>query len=149
MISFLRHFPLLGGAPIRQVVAGSGPLAVGAVASLQHLLTELPDLLLAAVLDVTTSQLLATYAAERHYQPSLLAAFAVATVRQVQASQALQGEAADLQEVVLTLTSQLHLLRLGADGQQLLYLAVDTRDTNLAIARQLMQQAMEQFASHS
>lgn len=146
-IPFLRHLPLLSGPPIRQVVAGAGHhLADGATAALQHLLTELPDLLLAAVLEVATGQPLATYAAERDYQPSLLATPTAAAVRQLQASQAAQGPAAEaLQEVVLTLPSQLHLLRLRPGGQQFLYLAVDTRDTNLAIARQLMQQAIEQL----
>ncbi|MVN76092.1 hypothetical protein GO988_07125 [Hymenobacter sp. HMF4947] len=147
-IPFLRHLPLLGGPPIRQVVAGTGSQAPGAAAALQHLLTELPDLLMAAVLEVATGQLLATYAAERDYQPSLLATPVVAVVRQLQANQAAQGPAAEeLEEVVLTLSSQLHLLRLRPGGQQFLYLAVDIRDTNLAIARELMRQAIEQIDS--
>ena len=41
-----------------------------------------------------------------------------------------------------TLASQLHLLRLGADGQHLLYLMVEEHDTNLALAREIMRQAM-------
>jgi len=143
-ISLLRNFPRLGGPPSRQVVAGAGPLAAGAAAALQHLLAELPDLLLAAVLEVATGQALATYGVEREYQPSLLAAPAAAAVRQLQASQAALGPAAEeLQEVVLTLASQLHVLRLRPGGQQFLYLVVETRDTNLAIARELIRQAIE------
>ncbi|MGI4737281.1 MAG: hypothetical protein ACRYG7_19115 [Janthinobacterium lividum] len=145
-IPFLQRFPLLGGPPIGQVVAGTGPSAAGAAAALQHLLAELPDLLLAAVLEVATGHLLATYASERTYQPSLLAAPVAAVVQQLRANQASQGLAAEeLQELVLTLPSQLHLLRLRPGGQHLLYLAVDTHDTNLAIARQLMEQAIAQL----
>lgn len=144
-IPFLRNLPLLGGPAIRQVVSGTGPLAASAAAALAHLLAELPDLLLAAVLEVATGQALATYAAERDYQPSLVAAPAVAVVQQLQASQAALGPAAEaLQEVVLTLPSQLHLLRLWPGDQQFLYLVVDAHDTNLAIARQLVQAAISQ-----
>lgn len=147
-IPFIQYLPLLGGLPSRQVLLGSGPAAAAASTALHYLLRELPDLLLAAVLEVATGQPLATYATERHYQPSLLAAPTAAVVRQLQAAQAAQGPAAEqVQEVLLTLPSQLHLLRLLPGNQQFLYLAVDSRDTNLAIARQLMQQAIEQLHS--
>lgn len=144
-IPFLTYITALGGPPTRQVVTtGAGPLAAGAAAALQHLLAELPELLLAAVLDVATGQPLATYAAERHWQPSLLAAPVAAAVRQLQQGLATPEQAGEvLQEVLLTLPSQLHLLRLRPGGRQFLYLAVDSRDTNLAIAQQLARQATE------
>ncbi|NML65756.1 hypothetical protein HHL22_11115 [Hymenobacter sp. RP-2-7] len=146
-IPFLRRIPGLGGPALRQVVAASSqPAAQAAAGVLAQLLAELPELLLAAVFEVATCQPLATYAAEREYQPAPLAAPAGAMVRQLQANLAAQNQLdEELQEVVFTLATQLHLLRLSADGQQLLYLAVHTHDTNLALARQLTQQAAERL----
>lgn len=143
-IPFLHRISALGGPPVRQVVAaGTSPPAVRAAAALRHLLAELPELLLAAVLEVATGQPLATYAAERDWQPSLVAAPTAAAVRRLTLGLAAQPQADEqLREILLTLPSQLHLLRLRPGGGQLLYLAVDVRDTNLGIARQLAQQAM-------
>lgn len=150
-IPFLRRIPGLGGPAVRQVVAASSqPAAQVAAGVLTQLLAELPELLLAAVFDVASGQPLATYAAERHYQPAQLAAPAVAVVRQLQASLATQDQPAEeLHEVLFTLASQLHLLRLRTGGQQFLYLAVHTHDTNLALVRQLGQQAIECLESSS
>ncbi|MGI4833225.1 MAG: hypothetical protein ACRYFK_07150 [Janthinobacterium lividum] len=136
-IPFLQKLTNLGGPPPRQVV-GSGAAAT----ALHHLLAELPELLLAAVLDTRRGELLASYAATRSYPPAAIAGPAAAMVQQVQAGLAAQGQpAGELHELVLTLSTQLHLLRLGPGGQQLLYLAVEARDTNLALASQLAEQA--------
>ena len=143
-IPFLQHLPGRWGLlPVRQVVASSQGEAEATV--LRHLLAELPDLLLAAVLDLTTGQLLASYAAEADYQPARPAA-AAAALRQLEAGLAAQPQSGEeLQELLLTLPTQLHLLRRLPGGQRFLYLVVEVRDTNLALARQLMQQAAEQL----
>jgi hypothetical protein len=141
-VSFLRYLPGLGGPPVRQVVGGPGTPSVPAEAALNYLLTELPELLLAAVLDLPTGQLQATYAAERNYQPSLLMASVTAVMQQLQLLR--QGQAdEEPAEVLLTLASQLHLMRLRPGGRQVLYLAIGSHDTNLALLRQLAQQAVE------
>lgn len=139
-LSFLHKLSSLVGAPTGQVV-GREPAA----AALRHLLAELPELLLATVLDTARGEVLASVAPAQGYPPSAIAGPALAVVRQVQAGLAAQGAPSTEQlcEVVLTLGTQLHLLRLGAGGQQLLYLAVETRDTNLAIARQLAAEAAD------
>lgn len=142
-LPFLRYLPGLGSLPIRQVVRGTGSTSGGpAEAALNYLLAELPELLLAAVLDLPSGQLLATYAAERAYQPSLLAPSVAAVVQQAHLLG--QGQANEEPvEVLLTLGSQLHLVRLRPGGRQALFLAVGSHDTNLALLRQLAQQAVQ------
>lgn len=138
-LPFLRYLPGLGSPPVRQVVGSPGSPAE---AALHYLLAELPELLLAAVLDLPSGQLVATYAAERAYQPSLLAASVAAVVQQAH----LMGQAdEEPAEVLLTLASQLHLVRLRPGGQQAIYLAIGSRDTNLALARELARQAAQQL----
>jgi hypothetical protein len=128
--------------PVCYVIGGSGSIPSGpAEAALKYLLAELPELLLAAVLDLPSGHLVATYAAERAYQPSLLAPSVAAVVQQAY----LLGQGQDDEEPVemlLTLASQLHLVRLRPGGRQALFLAVGSHDTNLALLRQLAQQAV-------
>ena len=73
----------------------------------------------------------------------------VATV--VQQAEALrQGQAGEeVEEVLLTLSGQLHLLRLRPGSQQVLFMAISQHDTNLALARQLAQQAVQLLAGPS
>jgi hypothetical protein len=145
-LPFLRYLPGLGSPPVRQVVAGPGRPAESATAALYYLLAELPELLLAAVLDLSSGQLLATYAAERQYQPSLVAAPVAAVVQQARLLS--QGQVAEEPaEILLTLASQLHLVRLGPGGQQALFLAIGSHDTNLALARQVAQDAAQRLAA--
>jgi len=139
-LPFLRYLPGLGSPPVRQVVGGPGSPSAPAEAALRYLLAELPELLLAAVLDLPTNQLLATYAAERGYQPSLLAAPVAAVVQLLQQQSPAPEQPV---EVLLTLPSQLHLVRLRPAGRQVLFLAIGSHDTNLALLRQLAENAVQ------
>lgn len=145
-IPFLRHLPGLSGPRTQQVITGRDARAAAAKAALDHLLEHLPELLMATVVDIASGTALASYATERRYQSTTMTAAVVAAAQQVQASLATQeaSPAEQLHEILLTLSSQLHLSCLGSHGQ-LLYVAVDTRDTNLALARQLARQAIDSF----
>lgn len=143
-VPFLRYLPGLGSPPVRQVVPGPGNPSSPAEAALHFLVAELPELLLAAVLDLPTGQLLATYAAERAYQPSLLVGSVLAVMQQLHLVRQDQADEEPV-EVLLTLASQLHLMRVRPGGQQVLYLAIGSHDTNLALLRQLAEQAVQLF----
>jgi hypothetical protein len=125
--------------PARPGQPPSGP-GTPAEAALHYLLAELPELLLAAVLDLPTGQLLATYAAERSYQPSLLAAPVAAVVQLLQQQSPAPEQPV---EILLTLASHLHLVRLRSGSQQVLFLAIGSHDTNLALLRQLAENAVQ------
>jgi hypothetical protein len=43
-----------------------------------------------------------------------------------------------IEDILITLTNQLHLLKLNASGTKFIYLVVNMRDTNLAIAREVL-----------
>jgi hypothetical protein len=139
-LPFLRHLPSLGRRPLHRIVAETP----GAEAALQHLLTELPELLMAAVVATDSERVVGSYTSQPHLWPTAAASFWAAMVQQQQASQVAQGQGDEqLEEILTTLPTQLHLLRLCPDGQQLLYLAVGAHDTNLALARELMRQAID------
>jgi hypothetical protein len=146
-LPFLRHLPGLGRQPLHRIVAATG--ATAAEAALQHLLAELPELLLAAVVKTDSAQVLASYTSQPQLKPTSAAPFWAAIVQQLQASQAAQGQADEQPaEMLTTLLSQLHLLRLQPSGQHFLYLVVDAHDTNLALARELVHQAINLLSTN-
>lgn len=138
-IPFLKQLQRLTGPAANEVVVVvNGPASVGIEQAMRHLLAELPDLLMAAVMDVATGKPLATYTADRDLRPSVVGGFNAEAVRQMQASFAAQGIVDSLEEMLFSLPRQMHLLHLVPSGRLFIYLAVDHRDTNLAIAREVM-----------
>ncbi|MCA8833403.1 hypothetical protein [Hymenobacter pini] len=141
-IPFLSQLQTLTGPAINKVVGAgtAGPERTAAERLLTNVLRGLPELLAAAVGQVATGHMLASYTTNREFNPAKIIGFNAEVIRQQQqAMRALQLPADEqLTELLITLRTQLHLLRLLPDGQRFLYVAVDCRDTNLGIAREVM-----------
>lgn len=140
-IPFLKQFQRLTGPVAHEVelLAATGPASTAIERAIRHLLAELPDLLMAAVVEVASGKPLATYTTDRDLRPGVVAGFNAEALRQVQAALRAQDSPSEkVEEMLFTLPAQLHLLRLVPTGQWFIYLAVETRDTNLAIAREVV-----------
>ncbi|MET4108330.1 hypothetical protein [Hymenobacter sp. UYP22] len=102
-------------------------------------LTDLPGLLAIAVVDLNSGMSLASHSNSPAINPDTAAAYNTEVIKQKQKAMAalkLQGEAID--DVLVTLSNQLHLLKLTETGTKFIYLVVNARDTNLAIAREVL-----------
>ncbi|MVN78401.1 hypothetical protein GO988_18885 [Hymenobacter sp. HMF4947] len=106
--------------------------------TVQGILAELPTLLAVAVVEVETGMPLASHTNIAEFDIETAAAYNTEVVKsKLKAIQALKLNQ-NVQDILLTLTDQLHLLKLSADGGKFIYLAVNSKDTNLAQARQIM-----------
>ncbi|MCB2378505.1 hypothetical protein LGH70_12970 [Hymenobacter sp. BT635] len=106
--------------------------------TVQAILAELPTLLAVAVVETETGMPLASHANIADFDIETAAAYNTEVVKaKLKAIQALKLNQT-VQDILLTLTDQLHLLKLSSDGSQFVYLAVNSRDTNLAQARQIL-----------
>jgi predicted regulator of Ras-like GTPase activity (Roadblock/LC7/MglB family) len=106
--------------------------------AVQNILNELPGLMAVAVVDISSGMSLASHT-NSSINPDTAAAYNTEVVKQKQkaiSALKLQGEGID--DVLITLTNQLHLLKLVNDGKKFIYLVVNPRDTNLAIAREVV-----------
>lgn len=140
-IAFLQRLQTLTGPAVNKIVpTGSGPDTIVAEQLLQRVITGLPELLGAAVVDIESGQALATYTTSREFNVGKVLDFNAEVVRQQRRAMQALGLPADeqLSEILITLSNQLHLLWLLADGQRFLYTVVDCRDTNLGIARSVI-----------
>lgn len=131
----------LTGPTLHQVV-GAGPAGTERTAAemvLHRVREGLPEVLAAAVVRIDTGQPLATYATTRELNPGKVAGFNAEVVKQQRQALAALGQPDEaLEDILITLRTQLHLLRVLADGRRVLYVAVDCRDTNLGIARDVL-----------
>jgi predicted regulator of Ras-like GTPase activity (Roadblock/LC7/MglB family) len=103
---------------------------------------ELPDFITVAVVASTTGQILAgQWAGHSGGAVEVAAANAEMVSQARQAIEALQlAPTEQLEDIVITLRRQLHLLQVLPQQGWLLYLAIHTQDTNLALARTILRQ---------
>ncbi|WP_460676751.1 hypothetical protein [Hymenobacter coalescens] len=112
--------------------------------AVQNILADLPQLLAVAIVDTTSGMTLASHSNSPSLNPETAAAYNTEVVKQKQKAMAalkLQGEQID--DILISLTNQLHLINLIDGGKKFIYLAVNARDTNLAIAREVVRAQVE------
>ena len=110
----------------------------------QQILNDLPTLIAVAVVDATSGMALASHSNSSSLNPETAAAYNAEVVKQKQkAMAALKLKNEVIEDILITLTSQSHLIRLIEGGKKFIYLAINPRDTNLAIARDVLRSASE------
>ena len=108
---------------------------------IQDILTELPTLVAVAVVEVETGMPLASHTNVADFDIETAAAYNTEVVKsKLKALVALKLNQT-LQDILLTLTDPLHVLKLTPDASKFVYLAVNSRDTNLAQARLVLKKA--------
>ena len=105
----------------------------------QNVIDELPALMAIAVVDVTSGMSLASHTNSPTINPDTAAAYNTEVVKQKQkAMSALKLTGETIEDILITLSNQLHLIKLNSTGSKFIYLVVNQRDTNLAIAREVL-----------
>jgi hypothetical protein len=103
------------------------------------IITDLPSLMAIAVVDVQSGMALASHSNTPSINPETAAAYNTEVVKQKQkAMSALKLQGETIEDILITLTNQLHLIKLNPAGSKFIYLVVNSRDTNLAIAREVL-----------
>lgn len=106
--------------------------------TVKDIMNELPTLLAVAVVETETGMPLASHTNISDFDIETAAAYNTEVVKaKLKAISALKIDQ-KVQDILLTLTDQLHLLKLSPTGDKFIYLAVNSRDTNLAQARQIL-----------
>ena len=110
------------------------------------IITELPNLMAIAVVDISSGMALASHSNTPAINPETAAAYNTEVVKQkFKAMSALKLQGETMQDILITLTNQLHLIKLNATGSKFIYLVVNSRDTNLAIAREVLRTHADQI----
>ncbi len=107
----------------------------------QNVVGDLPAAIAVAVVDTATGLTLASHSNSAGFSPEAAAAHNAEVVKQeLRAMQALKLEGQLLEEVLITLSTQLHVIKIINGGGAFVYLAVDARTTNLGIAREVLRE---------
>jgi hypothetical protein len=130
--------PVVAPEPAEPVI--SSETRAQAEAVVRRVVQELPDFMTVAIVDGASGRILAGQWAGHSGGAVEVAAANAEIVQQTRlAIEALQlGPEELLEDILITLRKQLHLLRVLPTQNWLLYLAVRTQDTNLALARTVL-----------
>ena len=105
----------------------------------EAIINDLPSLVAVAIVDVNSGMALASHSNSPTLNPETAAAYNTEVVKQKQkAMSALKLTGEKLEDILITLSNQLHLIRLNSEGNKFMYLVVNSRETNLAIAREVL-----------
>ena len=108
------------------------------------IITDLPGLVAVAVVDITSGMALASHSNSPAINPETAAAYNTEVVKQKQkAMSALKLTGENIEDILITLTNQFHLIKLA--GNKFIYLVVNSRETNLAIAREVLRASADQL----
>ncbi|MCI1186770.1 hypothetical protein MON38_05020 [Hymenobacter sp. DH14] len=110
------------------------------------IITDLPSLVAVAVVDINSGMALASHSNSPSLNPETAAAYNTEVVKQKQKAMAalkLTGE--KIEDILITLSNQSHLLKLNSAGNKFIYLVVNSRETNLAIAREVLRTHVEEI----
>ena len=106
--------------------------------AVQNFLNDLPGLMAVAIVDINSGMSLASHS-NSGINPETAAAYNTEVVKQkLKAMNALKLQGETIDDILITLTNQLHLIKLVGDSKKFIYLVVNSRDTNLAIAREVV-----------
>jgi CRP-like cAMP-binding protein len=106
--------------------------------AVQNIINDLPGLLAVAIVDISSGMCLASHS-NSGINPETAAAYNTEVVKQkLKAMSALKLQGETIDDILISLTNQLHLIKLVADSKKFIYLVVNSRDTNLAIAREIL-----------
>ena len=112
--------------------------------AVEGIINDLPGLVAVAVVDVTSGMALASHSNSPSINPETAAAYNTEVVKQKQkAMSALKLTGEKIEDILITLTNQFHLIKLNSDGNKFIYLVVNSRETNLAIAREVLRSSAD------
>ena len=95
---------------------------------------DLPGFIGASLVDLDSGMTLGLYAKDQSFDLSAASAFNSELVKQKQKVMASLGLDMELEDMILTLTDQIHMIKLVTPST-FIYLAADRPSTNLAIVR--------------
>ncbi|QNH62347.1 hypothetical protein [Hymenobacter sediminicola] len=141
------QFPFLSRISLRKITVGTKDEAGQAARTvLEQLLTELPEMLLACLVEVSSGRVLASYTTASALNPNQISLRYAKLLRQTDSALAArQIPGGPLTEMTLLLEDQLHLIRPLPTRGWYCFLAVRFADTNLGMASEILRRQTAQL----
>lgn len=99
---------------------------------------NVPGYIAATVTEVATGICYVSDSASAAFDPEIASAYNLEVVKAKQGAIKALGLTSDIQDILITLSSQIHIIDLSSNGEYFIYLAVDSTKANLGMTRALL-----------
>ncbi len=114
----------------------------------EKMLNDIPGAIAVCVAEIDSGMSLASKSNSTGFEPELAAAYNAEVVKQKQkAKKALGLESEDIDDILITLTNQYHVIMVVPGNRYFIYVAT-SKDSNLAIIRATLRKMMQDVSSH-
>lgn len=111
------------------------------------IISSLPGAIAVSIAEIDSGMALASKSTNASVEPELAAAYNAEVIKQkMKAKKALGLEKQNIEDVLITLTDQFHVLMVVPGNQYFIYVAT-SKDGNLAIIRATLRKMMEEISS--
>ncbi|AZJ31702.1 MULTISPECIES: hypothetical protein [Tenacibaculum] len=105
---------------------------------IENLKSNVPGFVAVSVTDVSSGEAYDSFTKDESFDPNLASAYNLEVVKaKLKAIEAL-GLNEEIQDITITLSSQIHIINIAPSGAYFVYLAVDSKDANLGITKALL-----------
>ncbi|VXC26269.1 conserved hypothetical protein [Flavobacterium sp. 9AF] len=113
----------------------------------EDLKTNLPGFIAVAVTEVKTGMSYKSLSVITSFDPELASAYNLEVVKaKMNAIKAL-GLKENIEDIMITLTNQIHIISISENGDYFVYLAVDSNKANLGMSRAMLKKYAKEIAS--
>ncbi|MBC8043822.1 MAG: hypothetical protein IAF08_10310 [Rhizobacter sp.] len=107
--------------------------------TIEKIIAEIPGLIAVSIIDINSGMSLASHTNNPAYDPEIASAYNAEVVKQkIKAISALRLTGETIDDIMITLTNQIHLLKVLPNANYFIYVAANSREVNLAIARSVL-----------
>jgi predicted regulator of Ras-like GTPase activity (Roadblock/LC7/MglB family) len=107
--------------------------------TIEKIISEIPGLIAMAVIDINSGMSLASHSVNPSFDPEIASAYNAEVVKQkMKAISALRLTGETIDDILITLTSHIHILKVLTNANYFIYVAANSREVNLAIVRSVL-----------
>ena len=99
---------------------------------------NLPGFIAVSVTEVSTGICYVSHSVKSNFDPEIASAFNLEVVKAKKNAISQLGLNAKIQDILITLDSQIHIIDVSENGEYFIYLAVDASKANLGMTRALL-----------
>lgn len=100
--------------------------------------SNVPGFIATSVTEVSTGVCYIAHSAKKDFDAEIASVFNLEVVKAKQKAAKELGLKSNIQDIMITLTDQIHIIDLSDNGEYFIYLAVDSSNANLGMTRALL-----------
>ncbi|TSE04894.1 hypothetical protein [Aquimarina algiphila] len=100
--------------------------------------SNIPGLIAVSVSEVSTGVSYVSHSEKKDFDPEIASSFNLEVVKAKKSAIEALGLKSNIQDILITLSDQIHIIDVSDNGEYFIYLAVDSSKANLGMTRALL-----------